>query len=432
MNVNGQSDSSRPIQLPKRPSTDTQWDGQAHPHKKHAATGFYDAQTSEVNGSGEQPGTADRSIIGPSSSLSISNLPPSRPDSPNIGSLQHQGSEKGDTAITSDPSSQSSNASQQPESCFGMVGEARLSSIVLVAKLILQICDIGVRLSNEIPQRASDISSVRVSASGDRFSVLNLSFEESRCDLLSEAGIIIATLNTKTFNQLHSLQEAASLSWEGLVPTQILSNSTNADEKASVRKVVKINLNVYGSPEASEEVARELSRNELFLQDPECIRENSCYENPQFLKIPTEEIASSPGAEQPLREDDQRLNDARPSLAESAHEQTLILTEPEANFEFDRMIDHFAQRSDLQQAYVDPRVRTNLLESVFLVPLDDNSLTTSRYQRKGLDFVVKRESLSSLESSALWEPQENGSTLKVYAHVVGVSEVHRTRTVLTA
>lgn len=264
----------------------------------------------------------------------------------------------------------------------------------------------GIRFYDEPGLPISDISTTRATADGDRVFVLQLSFEGSRCELLTEGGSKLATLNTKTFNQLKALPETAPVSWEGLVSTQALAE---AFEDLNPKKVIKISLNVYGPPDASDGIALELSRKGLFLQDPNCIRENCCYENPQYLELPVQEFEHHLGPGH-LTEDLEQQAGGPLSLVQTAHGQASTSTDLAANLEFDHILDQFAQQKDLRQATVNSQISTVLLELVSLTAVNGKFADKNSYQREGLDFVLKRESLGSLESRPLWKQQMNEST----------------------
>ena len=236
----------------------------------------------------------------------------------------------------------------------------------------------GIRFSDESGLPLSDISTTRPTADGNRIFVLKLSFEESRCELLAENGSQVATLNTKTFNQLRTLPETAPVSWDGLVSTQAV---TNAYEPSNPQKIAKINLNIYGLLDASDRIALALSRKGLFLQDPDCIRENCCYENPQYLKLPTQEFEHRPGPGYLTEESQQRIEGIL-SQVQTSHCQESTFTDLGADFEFDHILDQFAQQKGLRQATVNPQIETILLELVSPIKVDGNLLTKTAIRRR--------------------------------------------------
>ena len=218
----------------------------------------------------------------------------------------------------------------------------------------------GIRFSDESGLPLSDISTTRPTADGNWVFVLKLSFEESRCELLAEDGSQIATLNTKTFSQLNTLRETVPVSWEGLVSTQAVAG---AYEPSNPQKITKINLNVYGPQEASDTIALALSRKGLFLQDPDYIRDSCCYENPQYLKLPEQESEYNLGPGHRTEESQQRIEGLL-SQVQTTHCHASTLTDLGADFDFDHMLDQFAQQKDLRKATVNPQIKTVLLEFV--------------------------------------------------------------------
>jgi len=220
---------------------------------------------------------------------------------------------------------------------------------------------VGIRFNDEAELPISGASTTRITADGARVFVFELTFEESRCELLADGALKLATLNTKTFNQINALSETAPLSWEGLVTEQALAE---AFEDSNSKKVIKICLNVYGPPGSSDGIGLELSRKGLFLQDPDCIRESCRYENPQYLELPAQEFEQhmEPGH---LTENPEQQDEGALSLAQAAHGQVSTSTDLAANFEFDHLLDQFAQQKDLRQANVNSRIKTVLLELGF-------------------------------------------------------------------
>ncbi|KAK5056112.1 hypothetical protein LTR84_012665 [Exophiala bonariae] len=304
-----------------------------------------------------------------------------------IGSAAHSS-----TVAVPESSTRSSNTLGEAECCFGM------------------ICEVGIRFDDEPGLPILDISTTRPTADEDRVFLLRLSFEESWCELLAQSGPKLATLNTKTFNQLKALQETVPLSWEGLISIHAL---TDAFEGSNPKKVTKISLNIYGRPDAGDRLALELSRRGLFLQDPYSIRENCSYVNPQYLELPAHEFDPELGPGD-LAEDLQGQDGGALSQVQVSHGQASTSTDLTADLEFDHILDQFAQQKDLQQATANSLVNTVLLELVFLTMVKAEFADNHRYQREGLDFVLKRESLGLLTSRRLWEQQLNESTQEIY------------------
>jgi len=230
-----------------------------------------------------------------------------------------------------------------------------------LANTFLQICNVAIRFNQEPAVHTSKLSNIRATADGTRFSILSLVFGESRCELQTEAAARVATLNTKTFNQLKHLQMSKSLVFEGVLSMQTLQNLTDASGTVGAGNVTSINVNLYGSFEDSDEVALGLSRNELFLQDPESMSEGACYENPQYLRLPAQALLCDDEAWGLVPEALNRVG-KHPISTEDTHDEVALGMNLETHFDFDLLLDQFAQHDYLMQVAVDPRIRTPLLE----------------------------------------------------------------------
>lgn len=139
---------------------------------------------------------------------------------------------------------------------------------------------------------------------------------------------------------------------------QTLSKSSGYIEAGTVAKV---SLNIYGPSDTSGEIAVELSRNGLFLQDPDSAIDGCFYSNPQYLELPaqassceaTDDIVPRKG----LLQGAAQLSEAKATTDE--------ISEPvdvDMDINFDRLLDDFARHDGLGQATVDPKIETNLLE----------------------------------------------------------------------
>lgn len=189
---------------------------------------------------------------------------------------------------------------------------------------------------------------------GRDFVVLPLSFEDSRCVLRSHTNSEIATLNTKTFDHLQGIQKSRELELEGVLPIKDIQSLTCQAGVISRGLVTTVGLNVYGIPEVSDDVAKELSRNELFLQDPDFVSEGTTYENPQCLKLPA--------YARPWQRQDAGLNDEGASIGFAVYDSDSAAMEEEIGPNFDVLLDRFSQHDHLAQAAVDGRIITPLLK----------------------------------------------------------------------
>ena len=111
---------------------------------------------------------------------------------------------------------------------------------------------------------------------------------------------------------------------------------------------------MYGIPKVSDDVAKELSRNELFLQDPDYVSEGTAYENPQCLKLPAHAM--------PWQRQEAGLNDEGASIGFLVHDTDSAAIQEHIGLNFDVLLDRFSQHNQLAQAAVDGRIITPLLK----------------------------------------------------------------------
>ena len=185
---------------------------------------------------------------------------------------------------------------------------------------------------------------------GTEYAALALTFVGPRC-VLSSASWEVATLNTHAFDQLQRTVISHPLKLEGLLKMHEATRDPRSKRLAPAG-IISVDLNVYGDPEAGCDVAMKLSQHGFFLQDPDYLPEGITYENPQCLKIP----AHLRICESTIADD---IGDDTPptSLAQNMSSQAL----QNAEFDFDVLLDRFAQHNDLAQAVVDSRITTILL-----------------------------------------------------------------------
>ena len=237
------------------------------------------------------------------------------------------------------------------------------------------------------------LPNTRVTIDGTCFLILSLIFSESRSELYIDAGVRAATLNTQTFNRLKHLQMSKPLVFEGVLSTQALEDLTDTSGIIKAGTVTNISVNLYGRSEDSDEIALGLSRNELFLQDPESMLEGACYQNPQYLRLPAHALVCEDEAWSPVPKALYQVGKQETSI-EDTHYQVSLGTDFETHLDFDLLLNQFAQHDYLTQVPVDPRIRTPLLELVTsFVSSGIGSLTRVAIRKRGSIFCC-RENLS--------------------------------------
>jgi hypothetical protein len=90
---------------------------------------------------------------------------------------------------------------------------------------------------------------------------------------------------------LEDLVERPSVQFEALTHIMTLRETIGRAEKAG-DAVARVDINVYGSPEASRSIGRHLSANKVYLQRPDQQRPGSVYDNPHVLKFPEMQVSS--------------------------------------------------------------------------------------------------------------------------------------------
>ena len=199
------------------------------------------------------------------------------------------------------------------------------------------------------------------------------------------------------------MQQTKSLILESLLPRQTLASLVDHSSVIRSGAISSLNLNVYGTAEVSDEVAIELSRNGLFLQDPDCVIEGTHYLNPQYLELPVSGISSSTGVDT----SDATKDDCHNRLACN---EDLLYMQDTIDLDFGRLLDRLAHHESLIQATVDNRITTPLLELVILVNiLEFGPLTRISHQKEGLKFIMKGEAPLSPQSRTLWDLKSDHS-----------------------
>jgi SWI/SNF-related matrix-associated actin-dependent regulator of chromatin subfamily A3 len=104
-------------------------------------------------------------------------------------------------------------------------------------------------------------------------------------------GTEFGHLNTHTSKALEGLTDQPSIQLDALGPTLTLRETIGRATKAS-DAVVRVNINVYGSKEASKEAGCHLSVHKVYLQRPDKQRPGTVYDNPHVLKFSDMQMSS--------------------------------------------------------------------------------------------------------------------------------------------
>lgn len=104
-------------------------------------------------------------------------------------------------------------------------------------------------------------------------------------------GTEFGHLNIHTSKALNELFDRPEIQFEALGPTRTILEAIGRSTKAA-DAVVRVNINVYGSEEASKDVGRHLSEKKVYLQRPDHQPPGSLYDNPHVLKFPDMQSSS--------------------------------------------------------------------------------------------------------------------------------------------
>jgi hypothetical protein len=188
-----------------------------------------------------------------------------------------------------------------------------------------------------------------------------LAFGTSSCELRNEAGTAIATLNTKTFNKLTRLQMLEHLEVQGVISMQHIKSLADGAGMVGKGTIVEISVNIYGDLQIAEDVALELSRAGLFLQNPDFLPEGTRYENPQSLRLPLHVLQH---ADKPTISATTRYTEGimDPISTEVSQGDCPDGAQFDFDVDFACLLDKFAEHDYLVMAPVDSKIETPLLE----------------------------------------------------------------------
>ncbi|KAK5050382.1 hypothetical protein LTR84_003663 [Exophiala bonariae] len=291
----------------------------------------------------------------------------------------------------------------EPPPDFELVEMQQTDNIVCFG----MICDIPIRFRSDSPVNVTEISNLLTVTvdEASSFPPLNLTFETSECKLRNTAGTIIAALNTNTFKKLARLPMLAQLKAQGMIQMHQIKNIVDGAGIVKKGAIINISVNFYGDPHIAEEVALELSRSGLFLQEPDLVPEGTHYENPQSLTLPVHVLPQTDSATIPaVPRCIEGITASAPTDAgqDDYYNATSFDLDFDLNLDFTYLLDQFAEHDYLVMAPVDSRIETPLLN----------------HQKEGLDFVLKREQLTSPLTRSLWETLEDEPDRRKFQHII--------------
>lgn len=152
--------------------------------------------------------------------------------------------------------------------------------------------------------------------------------------------------------------------------------------------VFRVNINIYGSRNAQEEVGQHLSKSKAFLQHPDHPRDGIAYENPHVLALP--------GIILPTTQ--VQVQDVHKPALNGGHEDNFQKAVAD-------VFNSLKRSSHLQSLEGDRRLKTTLLP----------------HQKEGLDFMMQRETGPVPQEFSLWRPAESNER-QGFRHMITKTE----------
>ncbi|KAJ5338183.1 hypothetical protein N7452_004911 [Penicillium brevicompactum] len=226
---------------------------------------------------------------------------------------------------------------------------------------------------------------------------LNFVMNEDRCELESEDGRPIATMNKKTHLALNDLASSVkSIEFKGVTSRrelyQRLSTSSEPFNSKSPKLCWGIQIYVFGARADVAVVGRELSRYRLFLQHPSPSVDDTTYENPHYLNLPGNSLPNG-AILPPISSEILDRDTAHTEVAGSInHEVTDVFS----------AINDLPKQDFLKKVETDGRIQTTLLS----------------HQSEGVSFIIHREQPFAMKSGSLWRQDESLMDRSYYRHKI--------------
>ncbi|KAK7397581.1 hypothetical protein QQX98_013056, partial [Neonectria punicea] len=230
-----------------------------------------------------------------------------------------------------------------------------------------------------------------------------LDFSSEYCIVRMSNGDDVGVLEARALKALGPLvlpEEDSSVKYDASMPESKWQESIKSMASQGRKgKLVTMNVSVFGPRYKGEEVARRLGNARLFLQCPTQWT-MQVYENPQCLGLPLNirqdhgstfhmngDYATGPN--EVGQQEDSSDSDSKNDDQSGAHDLTRIFSGVNQH-EYSGAIE------------IDPRIITNL----------------HLYQRKGVEFILRRESGHSMQHQSLWEPLDLDQDSIGYRHAI--------------
>jgi len=241
------------------------------------------------------------------------------------------------------PESVEHGISQRQEICFGMVCSNFLPSREPAFLHTFQICDVEAQFLDN-SRIFDDANLINEQESSQNYYQLRVISRNKYFVLQSITEIDIGVLNTIISQCFQGLLETTSVRYEAFVNYNVLKEAIQAWKQTGKRGTLPIDVNVYGSRDATRVVGRVFSRARLYFQHPYFYDGSTKYINPHYISFSN--IA----------------NPESPIL--SPWKTALCQTERSSKFNISKVLENLDQQEYVHQANIDSRVRTSLLKFV--------------------------------------------------------------------
>jgi hypothetical protein len=190
---------------------------------------------------------------------------------------------------------------------------------------------------------------------GTIFSSLDLAIDEDRCDIIA-AGVSVGTMNKKTHLALKSLNPQTV--YKVMVPLQEFREKLAAAKfspgMASSNITCVMAIVLCGPRSIADSLAKDLSKQRLFLQHPDPRLPDTRYENPQYLSmvgswLPNGAILAPISTDLFIQHETDRLNAVNREDAEDEVDLRAVM-------------DNLPRPERIIEASIDGRVMTALLK----------------------------------------------------------------------
>ncbi|KAH8687414.1 SNF2 family N-terminal domain-containing protein [Tricladium varicosporioides] len=243
------------------------------------------------------------------------------------------------------------------------------------------ICDVKAQLLDN-PYIFDDANLVNEDEIGQNYCQLEIISQNNYFVLRLITGIEIGALNTNISHCFQELSETASVRYEFFINVDVLREAIQAWKQTGKRGILPIDINVYGSRDATGVVGRVFSRARLYFQHPYRFDGSAEYDNPHYLSF---------------------SNIVNPeSLILSPWNISVYQAKRSSNYNISKVLENLDQQEYVRQVDIDSRVRTPLLN----------------HQKEGVDFITQREAGVVPSPLSLWEITQQTSTRSFYKHLI--------------